>query len=327
MTKDTKQSLTQVGIEDIAWNQAPYIVGSGACMGTADVVPGVSGGTMAVALGIYARLLAAIASINVHSVRALLRFDLRRVLEVVHWRFICCLLAGLVTAVVIMLKVVRLPHLLETKPTFVYAVFFGLVLASAIVLARRLPAWTVWRGAMLVLGASIGFAVVNLVPVDTPTHPAFIFLCGMISICAMLLPGISGSFVLLILGKYEYILTALSELLRADLKQLWVVLPFVLGCVVGIAAFARFLGWLLNKYEYPVVAWLVGLLIGTLWRIWPYQHLETVVVRGKPRVIGNSPYFPDSFEGGVAILMVVGLCTVLIIEHLAARRQRAAAAT
>lgn len=320
--KNDRVALTSVGIDDITWKQAPYIVGSGACMGTADVVPGVSGGTMAVALGIYARLLAAIASINTHSLRALLRFDFRRVLQLVHWRFVVCLVAGLATAVVIMLKVVKLPHLIETKPTFVYAVFFGLVLASAIVLARRLPEWTVWRGALLVLGAAMGFAVVNLVPVQTPEHPAFIFLCGVISICAMLLPGISGSFVLLILGKYEYILNSVSQLLRADLTQLGVVVPFALGCAVGIAAFARFLGWLLNKHEHPVIAWLVGLLIGSLWRIWPYQRLTTAEVRGKTRVIGNDPYFPESFEVGVAVLIVVGLATVLCIEHLAARRAR-----
>ena len=109
----------ELGISDISWKEAPYIVGSGMCMGTADVVPGVSGGTMAVALGIYARLLGAIASINMHAVSALLKLQLKRVFEILHWRFLVCLVGGIGAAVVVMLKIVKLPHLIETQPTLV----------------------------------------------------------------------------------------------------------------------------------------------------------------------------------------------------------------
>ena len=310
----------ELGISDISWKEAPYIVGSGMCMGTADVVPGVSGGTMAVALGIYARLLGAIASINMHAVSALLKLQLKRVFEILHWRFLVCLVGGIGVAVVVMLKIVKLPHLIETQPTLVYAVFFGLVLASAIILLKKVPVWSAWRGALLVLGTAIGFAIVNLVPVQTPETGFFLFLCGALSICAMLLPGISGSFVLLILGKYEYVLGALTQLLSGEIGALSVIIPFCLGLLVGVAAFARFLGWLLNKWEHSVLAFLTGLLFGTLWRIWPYQHLEKIVVRGKERVITATPYWPEAWELSVAALMVVGLGVVLAIERVATRR-------
>ncbi len=324
---DTEAAGRTLGIRDIDWSQALYIVGSGICMGAADVVPGVSGGTMAIALGIYQRLLAAIASINLHSVRMLLKFQFLKLLGHVHFRFLGSLLIGIFTGVVLMLKVVRLPHLLETQTSLVYAVFFGFVLASSLVLAKRLPAWTMGRGIVLVLGIAAGFAIVNLVPVETPQSPAFIFLCGVISICAMLLPGISGSFVLLILGKYAYIIGAVEKLLRFDWSQLGVLVPFALGCAFGIALFARFLGWLLYKWHDPVISALIGLLLGSLWRIWPYQRLQTVVVLDKPRVISAAPYWPASFELRVFSLMLVGLCVVLVIENVARRRQAIASAS
>lgn len=305
-------SAAQVDETDIEWSEAPYIIGSGMCMGTADVVPGVSGGTMAVALGIYGKLLAAITSVNVDAVRALLRFDLKQVFKLLHWRFMLCLGGGVFLAFAIMIKIVKLPHLLETHPKQVYAVFFGLVLSSALILAKRLPNWDAGRVASLVLGVGIGWGVVNLVPVETPEHPAFIFLCGFVAISAMLLPGISGSFILLILGKYAFIF--------GNLTKVGVVVPFALGCGAGLAVFSRFLKWLLTRWHDPVVAGLVGLLIGSLWRIWPYQHTKTVIVREKPRVLEAVPYWPDSLELGVLGLFILGLLAVLAVEWLATRR-------
>lgn len=318
MGQDDKKA--RIGISDITWEQSPYIMGSGACMGTADVVPGVSGGTMAVALGIYPRLLAAIASVNMHSIKALARLRLRDAFQTLHWRFLVSLGAGIAIAIVVMLKVVNLPRLLEVYPRHVYAVFFGLVFASAIVLGRRLERWTIPRGSLVLVGAAVGFAIVNLVPVDTPTSTPFIFLCGMVAICAMLLPGISGSFVLLILGKYEYVIDSLSKLLHLDLAQLAIVVPFALGCLTGLASFARFLGWLLARWHDTVLVFLIGLLIGSLWRIWPYQDLQTIIVREKPRVISAEPFWPASMDVSVMLLMLLGLFAVLGIEYVAYKR-------
>jgi putative membrane protein len=280
---------------------------------------------MAVAVGIYQRLLDGIASIDAEALRRLAKLKLADTLARVHWRFLGCLGLGIGLGIVLMLKVVRLPHLLETTPKFVYAVFFGLVLASCLVLTRRASSWGPRQIVMAVLGTAAGFAVVNLVPVSTPDAGWFIFLCGAVAICAMLLPGISGSFVLLILGKYELMMNAVSGLLHLDLSQLSVVVPFGLGCLVGIAAFSRFLGWLLRRWHDPVLAFLIGLLFGSLWRIWPYQELKTVIVRDKPRVVEAIPFWPESFEVSVLLLMIAGLAIVFTIEIVAARRRSAVA--
>jgi len=302
--------------QDIGKDAVPYTVFSGFCMGAADVVPGVSGGTMAVALGIYEQLLAAITTVGTDALKAMLRP--RELFNIVHWRFLLSLVCGVGIGIGVMVKVIGLPQMVaHDSPTrvHVYALFFGMVLASAVVLARHLENWNGSLAINVLLGAGLGFAIVNLVPVATPEHPAFIFFAGSIAICAMLLPGISGSFILLILGKYAFILNALSHL------QLSVIIPFALGCLCGLLLFARLLNWLLGRYHAGTLAALIGLLIGSLWRIWPYQHLSTVTVRHKVRVVGATPFAPDQFEVGVWSCLVVGVVLVIGIEAFASRRR------
>jgi len=172
----------------------------------------------------------------------------------------------------------------------------------------------------LLLGAAVGFGVVNMIPADTPTHPMFIFFCGAVAICAMLLPGISGSFILLIMRKYAYILGALSTL------KLSVILPFTAGCAVGLLGFSRLLNWLLKRWHDTVLATLVGLLFGSLWRIWPYQQIRYEEVREKLRPVQATPHLPESFELSLWALFVVGIALVLAIEWYATRQRAAKAA-
>ncbi|MCH2109338.1 MAG: DUF368 domain-containing protein [Polyangiaceae bacterium] len=308
--------------EDIEWSSAGRIVASGFAMGSADIVPGVSGGTMAVATGIYSELLAAIASINLTTLTYLKRFDLSGALKTVHWRFLLSLFFGIGLAVVLMVKLVELPRLLVTNTSEVYAVFFGLVLASVWILGKSI-AWNSGRFLALVAGAALGFAVVNLVPVDTPSNPLFMFAYGMIAISAMLLPGISGSFILLILGQYEVIIGAIEDLIHLQLGAFAIVLPFGLGCVFGITGFSRLVSWMLRKFHDPVVAALTGLLLGSLWRIWPYQHTVTQEVRGKLKTVEATPYLPDSLEINILLLTLAGLGGVLLLEWIAGRRKLA----
>ena len=176
---------------------------------------------------------------------------------------------------------------------------------------------------VMTLSIAVGFAIVNIVPVSTPDSTVFVFVCGMVAICAMLLPGISGSFVLLILGKYEHVLNALEGLLRFDLAQLKVVVPFALGCLTGLAVFSRLLGWLMRKWHDTVLAGLSGLLLGSLWRIWPYQHLDRQLVRGKMKVVEAHAYWPDSLGLTVLSLMVTGFLVVVVIEYVATQRRAA----
>ncbi|MCA9623511.1 MAG: DUF368 domain-containing protein [Myxococcales bacterium] len=309
-------------LEDIDGGSVPYTVFSGFCMGSADVVPGVSGGTMAVALGIYHRLLGAITSLDRNALKSLFKLDLEGVLARVHWRFIAALGAGILTGIALMVKVVKLPEMVEASSPhrpLVYAIFFGMVLASAAVLSRHVKGWTPVRIGAWIVGAGLGFLIVNLVPTETPDHPLFIFLCGAVAICAMLLPGISGSFILLILNKYAYVLGALAKL------DLLVILPFVFGCLVGILSFSRLLKWLLDKWHDTVLATLIGLLIGSLWRIWPYQTLVEKIVREKPRVVGATPFWPETVEPRIVVGLVAGIVFVIAVEAYAARRRASAA--
>jgi putative membrane protein len=305
--------------QDIKPSAIPYTIFSGFCMGTADVVPGVSGGTMAVALGIYHQLLSAITSVNREAARRLLRLQLKALLGIVHWRFLASLLCGVALGIGVMVKIVKLPEMVvgsSPQRPLVYAIFFGMVLASALVLGRGLKAWGGVRVGALVVGGVLGFAIVNLVPVDTPEHPLFIFMCGAIAICAMLLPGISGSFILLILGKYAYVLGALSKL------DLLVIVPFALGCLTGLLGFSRLLKWMLDRWHDTVLASLIGLLLGSLWRIWPYQHVHEVVVRDKARVIGATAYWPESIDVVHLAAAGGGVLFVLAVELYASRRSK-----
>jgi len=168
----------------------------------------------------------------------------------------------------------------------------------------------------LLLGLVAGLAVVNLVPVQTPTTAWFIFLCGALAISAMILPGVSGSFILLVLQKYAYIFDALG---RLDFS---VILPFVLGCGVGLALFSRFLGWLLDRFHEATMLIIIGVLTGSLWMIWPFQERSFAMVRGKERLIGSSPVLPESVDTAVLAalaLAMTGAAVVLALDGVARR--------
>lgn len=175
-------------------------------------------------------------------------------------------------------------------------------------------------------GFGVGLLVVTAVPTDTPESPLFVFFCGCVSICAMILPGISGSFVLLILRKYAYVLGKLGEVIHpydggGRLEPfLEVVLPFACGCAIGLLAFARLLTWLLKRAERSTLAFMTGLMAGSLYALWPFAERTWTVVREKKRLIGSTPRLPDLGSGATWISLVllgVGVIGVLLLERLA----------
>lgn len=292
----------------------------GFCMGCADVIPGVSGGTMALILGIYERLLSAIRS-----------FDLAWFADVLHGRiaaalgrndllFLVPLVTGIFSAILFFTRVVPLPALIVSHPEIIYGLFFGLIVASIVILMREVTTYGVKELLVTAAGILIGFVIVNLVPVETPTDLWFIFLCGFVAICAMLLPGISGSFILLVLGKYAYIIQALGEF------NLVVIVTFSLGCVGGLMSFSRVIIWLLKHYHQLTLLIIKGILIGTLWVIWPFQERIYANVVGAQKLLSVTPAWPRAFDSTVAAslaFMTFGFLLVMVIDRLASRRRKA----
>ncbi len=299
--------------------QALLLAAKGFCMGVADIIPGVSGGTIAFITGIYADLLAAIRSVNARCLASLVRLRPLDALGEVHLRFLAPLLLGLGAALVGMAGLMH--HLLTTHPVQIWALFLGLIAASVLVVGREVGRWDARTLGALALGAVAAWVITGLIPVSTPEAPWFLFLCGVVAICAMILPGISGSFLLLILGKYEYVTAALRNPLEPG--NLLVLLVFGCGCAVGIAGFSRLLSWLLARWHAPVVALLTGFMAGAARKVWPWKEpLETVVVRGDVHVLREALVLPRGLDAATfwALgLMAAGFAAVLLLDAVAAR--------
>ena len=318
------------------WAEAPGLVARGLCMGMADVVPGVSGGTMALILGIYARLIAAIRSLGLDALKLGLSGKLGQARDRIHWRFLGSVVCGQAIGVVICTRGIKLPNLIKTHPEPVFALFFGLVLGSTVWLLRDLRRAVTAKGESLgrlvfplAAGLGLGLLVVTAVPTQTPSSAWFLFLCGSVSICAMVLPGISGSFVLLLLRQYEHVLGAVGEVIHPTGEAgrieplIQTVLPFAAGCLVGLLTFVRLLGALLRRAEHATMAFMGGLLTGSLYALWPFAERTYETVRGKSKLMGQTPQLPDFAAGATWLalgLMLVGAVSVVALERIAPRK-------
>ncbi len=288
-------------------------------MGAADVVPGVSGGTMALILGIYQRLLEAIRAFDTTLLRLIATRRFRDAAAHADILFLIPLGAGILAAILFFTRVISLPQMVRESPEQIYALFFGLIVGSIVVLLRGLAPMR-WRDVTsLVAGTLLGLTIVNVVPVETPADSWFIFLSGALAICAMVLPGISGSFILLLLRKYEYVFEAIGNFDFA------VIIPFALGAASGLMLFSRLLVWLLNHYYRVTLTTIIGMLAGSLWLLWPFQARSYEVIGGKQQLVHSAPIWPADMGGGealAALLGFAGIATIFIIDMLA-RRERA----
>jgi putative membrane protein len=293
----------------------------GMCMGGADIIPGVSGGTIAFITGIYTQLVDAIRSFDSHFLGRLLRLDLRSALAGVHVRFLACLLFGILTAVVTMAGFMN--YMLNSHPVEIWSLFFGLIAASIFVVGREIKPLNGVNMGFVLIGTVFSYLLVGMIPVSTPETPAFIFLCGSIAICAMILPGISGAFLLLMLGKYEYVTRTLKNPFLWD--NFMVIATFAGGAVVGIVLFSRVLHYLLSRWHAATVSVLTGFMIGALRKVWPWKEvLESAVIRGKMHVLRTQNVLPDGFTVEVAValgLFVLGVIVVVGLERLSNRVQ------
>ena len=296
---------------------AASTIAKGFCIGAADVVPGVSGATMAFILGIYRRLIEAIRAFDTAFVRLLLARRFRPAIEHVDLAFIVPLGLGIFAALMFFTRVVPLPRLIETQPALVYGLFFGLIVASVAVLLQALEGVRPVEWAVILAGAAAGFGIANLVPASTPDAPWFVALSGALAISAMLLPGVSGAFVLLILRKYAYVFDGIGRL------DPGVIIPFGVGVVLGLMAFSRVLAWLLRRWYRTTLLAICGLLIGSLWVVWPFQERRFEIVRGKRRLMSSDPVWPDAADEvtlGAFALMAAGVALVASLHRLARQR-------
>jgi len=299
-----------------------YVVISlkGMAMGAADVVPGVSGGTIAFISGIYEELLNSISSFNFSLINVFKNEGFKSVWIKVNGNFLVSLFVGILISVLSLAKLIE--SMLENHPIVIWSFFFGLVLASIIYIGKQITKWTKVSFLCLILGAILAFYITTLNPmVSANSSPWFLFLAGMIAICAMILPGISGSFILVLLGAYKPVLNALNT------KDFVSIIIFLVGAILGLLSFSRILKWLFSTYKNYTLATLTGFIIGSLNKIWPWK--ETISWRTNSKGIevpfNTTSVSPFSFEGDNQLLisiflMLIGFGLIILLEKLAIKK-------
>lgn len=297
----------------------------GACMGAADVIPGVSGGTIAFIMGIYDEFVGSLASINGEALKLLLKGRFSAFWKHINGSFLLSLVAGIGISIIALAGLMQM--LLSDFPIQTWAFFFGLIVASSLFIIRGISGWKLRDGLLLIFGILLGAVICTLSPTQTPDGLWFIFLSGALAICAMILPGISGSFILLILGKYEYVLGAISGLVAGvdPGRNLLILGVFGLGAIIGILAFSRFLHWLLARWQKETMIVLAGFIIGSLVKIWPWSNAEAIVLSQFPELAASGESLPaeiisqymasaDLHIGGAVLFALIGFCLVTGIE-------------
>ena len=296
------------------------LLARGYAMGSADVVPGVSGGTMAFILGIYEELIFSIRAVGRKDFwNALLHFRIREALLAINLPFLLAVGTGIILAFLSLAK--GLEWMLENKPVLIWSFFFGLVLASVITVARRVKKWGVVLAAALMLAAVGAYFLVGAVPAQTPETWLYIFLSGALASCAMILPGISGAFILVLLGKYQFALSAVNN---RDLVSLMLLAA---GAAVGLVTFAQMLSWLFRKHHDLTVAILTGFMLGSLRKLWPWKEVVATITDSHgneiPTIIHNvlpAWQVNGGFNSEIIValaLAAAGFAAVLLLDRLA----------
>lgn len=301
---------------------AVILVIKGLFMGIADVIPGVSGGTIALIVGIYQKLLNAIKSVDVNFIKKIIRLDIKDAIAGVHIRFLAFLLFGIATAIISLSRLMN--YLLKFHPEPTYSLFFGLIAASIFVVGKDVK-WKFHEFISITAGFIAAYLIVGLIPVSTPNELWFIFFSGVIGICAMILPGISGAFILLILGKYEFITGTLKSPFSLNevtgINNIIIILVFCLGCASGLAGFSRVLNWLLSKWHNLTLAFLTGLMAGSMRKIWPWKGEAVVqIIREKEHIISQPNVLPENLGTSfflAVFLMITGVAAIILLDRLA----------
>ena len=289
-------------------------------MGAADAVPGVSGGTIAFISGIYEELVATISNINTKLFKTLLSNGFTAFWKQANANFVVALLSGIIISYVSFMRLAK--YLLENHPVLIWSFFFGLIIASIYFVGKQIKTWNIPAVLALIIGTGIAYYVSSLPTMAANNNPFFLFFAGAIAICAMILPGISGSFILIILGAYKTLSDAIHDI---DVNKIAL---FVTGAVIGLLSFSHVLKWLFKHYHNITLALLTGFIFGSLDKVWPWKKTLTwhTDSKGIQSPLLQKSVSPVSFEGDNQLLfaialMVVGFLTIFILEKVGSKKQ------
>lgn len=287
-------------------------------MGAADVVPGVSGGTIAFISGIYEELITSINAINLSLIRTWRKEGFKAFWKKVNGNFLLALFSGIAFSVITLAKLIS--WLLINEPVLLWSFFFGLVIASIFFVAKAIEKWSLGSFIMLAVGTGIAYYITQLPPVENTAYLPYLFLSGALAVCAMILPGISGAFILVLLGSYKTILDAVHE------RDLTIVATVGFGAVFGLLSFARLLKWMFQHFKNMTLALLTGFILGSLNKIWPWKEvLETKLINNKIIPIKEENISPFTYEGDnqllyAILLAILGFSLIFILEKVASKK-------
>lgn len=296
----------------------------GIAMGAANVIPGVSGGTIALITGIFERLIHAIKSFNIIAIKLLFKGRFREFVDYTDLKFLLSIFVGVLIAIITLARL--FDFLFENYPAYIWAYFFGLVLASVYFVGRRIDKWTVSVIITFIVGAAIAIIISVLTPASENRNFFYIILCGIASICSMILPGLSGSFILVLMGNYQLI--AIDAINEANFHVLF---PLMIGAVIGLLSFSHFLSWIFKKYKNETISILTGFILGSVSILWPWQKPvyltdsfgNQILKDSYPVVAHYQRFMPDSFNSEVVfvfVFVIIGMISIWALEKLAAEK-------
>ncbi len=286
-------------------------------MGVAELVPGVSGGTIAFVAGIYEEFITTINNVNLKTLRIWREKGFKSFWNALNGNFLVVLLLGMAISILSFTRMIK--WLLENEPIALWSFFFGLVLASVAIVAKNIKKWTVPVIVLLLIGVLFAYFITSLPPSPNSTSLPYIFFSGALAICAMVLPGISGSFVLVLLGSYKTVIDAIDE------KNFKILITMALGIIFGVLSFARVLKWMFDHYKNITLALLTGFILGSLNKIWPWKRILETRTIGKKTIVIDENVSPFAFDGDhqlmfALIAAIVGFSLIFILEKSASKK-------
>lgn len=285
-------------------------------MGIAELVPGVSGGTIAFVAGIYEEFITSINNVNLSAFNTLRKEGFKAFWEQLNGSFLLALFSGMLISIISFSKLIK--WLLEFHPIAIWSFFFGLVLASILFVAKEIKKWTPLAIILLLLSSVLAYYITTLPPSANADSLPYLFMSGAIAICAMILPGISGAFILVLLGSYKTVIEAVDQ---RDFK---ILVTVALGCLVGLLSFARLLKWMFNHHKSITLAVLTGFIAGSLNKIWPWKQIISTKQIGEKTIIIDESISPFAFDGdpqlvSAIIAAIIGFSLIFILEKVASK--------